>query len=162
VVAGYAGLPPGGVPVVLDGCSAPVFAVPLSGMARSYAWLAQGRGPDGRPSTTAALLVEAILAEPDMASGPGFLDTEFMRAACGDYIAKIGAEGVYTIGHVPTGHGLALKVEDGNMRAVPPALFDLLAELGWPVPDGLDRFARPELTTLAGARVGEIRPGPTS
>jgi L-asparaginase II len=158
VVAGYAGLDPARTPVVVDGCSAPIFAVPLSAMARSYALLVQGRGPDGRPSATAARLVRAILDHPDMASGPGFLDTEFIRAARGEYVAKIGAEAVYAVAHVPTGRALAFKVEDGNMRAVPAALFDLLTALDWPVPAGLESFARPEVTTLRGARVGEIRP----
>jgi L-asparaginase II len=158
VVAGYAGLATEDVPVVLDGCSAPVCAVPLSAMARSYALLAQGRGPDGAPSPHAGRLVQAILSEPDMAAGPGLLDTEFIRAGQGAYVGKIGAEGVYAAAHLPTGRGLAFKVEDGGMRAVPAALFDLLEALGWPVPPGLSKFARPGLTSLRGIPVGEIRP----
>ncbi|MBI5836018.1 MAG: asparaginase [Candidatus Eisenbacteria bacterium] len=157
IVADYAGMGPGDVAVAVDGCSAPVFAVPLLSMAHSYARFIRGLGPDGAPSATVARLLDAVRAEPDMVGGPGKLDTEFMRASGGGYIVKIGAEAVYCVGHVPTGRGLAFKVEDGNMRAVPAALFDLLGALGWPIPAGLERFARPEVRNFRDRVVGEIR-----
>lgn len=157
-IAAYAGMPPEQVGVAIDGCSAPVFAVPVSGMAQSFARLAQGLGPGGEPSGSVGRIRDAMRTHPDMVGGPGRLDTEFMWAAGGDYIVKIGAEGVYGVGHLPTGFGLALKVEDGNTRAVSVALFDLLETLGWPVPAGLDAFAFPMVTNFRDIEVGVIRP----
>jgi L-asparaginase II len=46
------------------------------------------------------------------------------------FTAKGGAEGLLC-GSGPEGLGLALKVEDGNTRAVRPALAELLRRLGF-------------------------------
>jgi L-asparaginase II len=59
-------------------------------------------------------------ARPELISGHGGADTEFMRLRPG-WIAKSGAEGLLCAVS-PEGHGLALKVEDGANRAVGPAL----------------------------------------
>ncbi len=160
VIAGYAGEDPAGVTVGVDGCSAPVFAVPLSGMARSWARFAAGLGPGGQACATAVRLRDAMRMEPFLVGGPGRLDTDLMTAAAGEYVVKIGAEAVYCVGHLPSGRGLALKVEDGNARAIGPALHDLLTELGWPVPAGLEAHFQPVITTERGARAGRIGPEP--
>lgn len=158
VIAGYAGMKPEEVLVAIDGCSAPVFGVPTTAMARSFARLAQGRGPDGGPSESTARIVQAMRTHPDMVGGPGRFDTEFMWAAEGDYLVKIGAEGVYGVGHIPTGRGLAFKIEDGNGRAVPVALLDLLDALRWPIPEGAEPFVTEVVTNFRDLDVGLIRP----
>ena len=64
------------------------------------------------------------------------LDTEMMRATAGRVISKIGAEGVYTVGVLPSarwprGLGLALKIEDGeDRRARPTVVIESLRQLG--------------------------------
>ena len=158
VVAAYAGIPPGDVHVAIDGCSAPVFAVPLVGIARSFARLARALGPDGNPAPAMARIRDAMRAHPEMVGGPDRLDTDVMTAASGDYVVKIGAEAVYGVGRVSTGLGLAFRIEDGGMRAVGPALADLLRALEWPVPPGLERHFRPPVTNYRDLVVGEIRP----
>jgi L-asparaginase II len=70
-----------------------------------------------------------------------------IRAAAGKLISKIGAEGVYTVGVLPSaqwpnGVGFALKVEDGDdKRARPPAVIDALGQL--------DVLSASELETLS-------------
>jgi L-asparaginase II len=78
-----------------------------------------------------------------------------MRAEDG-LVAKIGAEGVLAIG-LADGRGLALKVRDGSLRAVPPAGVALVrSELGLAaaVPETL--VAAP-IVNSRGVRVGELR-----
>jgi L-asparaginase II len=96
-------------------------------------------------------------AYPELVAFQGAIDTELMRAVPG-LVAKIGAEGVLAVG-LADGRGLALKVRDGSLRAVPPAGVALVrSELGLaaPVPEAL--VAAP-IVNSRGVRVGELRVG---
>ena len=63
------------------------------------------------------------------------------------WIAKGGAEGLICAAS-PDGLGVALKVEDGNMRGLRPALARFL-DLG-------EDFARSPVTNMHGEEVGSI------
>jgi L-asparaginase II len=133
-----------------DGCGMRTFAVPLAALARAFAGLAGGGlGPAGDRCAA------AMRAHPQLVGYDGAIDTELMRAEDG-LVAKIGAEGVLAIG-LADGRGLALKVRDGAMRAIPPAAVALArAELGLDarVPESL--VAAP-IVNSRGIRVGELR-----
>jgi L-asparaginase II len=135
-----------------DGCGMRTFAVPLSALAGAFGRLAGGGlGPAGDRCAA------AMRAHPDLVAYDGAIDTELMRAEDG-LVAKIGAEGVLAIG-LADGRGLALKVRDGSLRAVPPAGVALVrSELGLDasVPDAL--VAAP-IVNSRGVRVGELRAG---
>jgi L-asparaginase II len=80
---------------------------------------------------TAAERVTAVMtAHPEVVSGPGRLDTELMIAGAGRLVAKIGGEGVHAGGVRGAGFGWAMKVIDGNRRAIAPALVSFLASAG--------------------------------
>jgi L-asparaginase II len=85
-------------------------------------------------------------AHPELVGYEGANDTELMRRRPG-WIAKGGAEGLLCAAS-PDGRGIALKVEDGNQRALRPALAALL-DLG-------ADFARVPLTNSRGEPVGEV------
>ena len=89
----------------VDGCGAPLFAVPLIGVARAFGALASAT--DGPERTVA----DAMRAAPEMVGGEGRDVTAMMRALPG-VLAKDGAESVYAAG-TPDGPGIALKVVDG-------------------------------------------------
>jgi L-asparaginase II len=133
-----------------DGCGMRTFAVPLAALAGAFARLAGGGlGPSGDRCAA------AMRAHPELVAYEGGIDTELMRAEPG-VVAKIGAEGVLAIG-LADGRGLALKVRDGSVRAVPPAAVALArAELGLAaaVPETL--VAAP-IVNSRGIRVGELR-----
>jgi L-asparaginase II len=63
-----------------------------------------------------------------------------MRAGRGDWVAKIGAEGVQAIGIRSRGWGIAVKVVDGAKRGLHPATVATLDALGL-----LDAAQRAEL-----------------
>jgi L-asparaginase II len=67
-------------------------------------------------------------AYPEMIRGPGALDTCLMQELPG-WTAKGGAEGLLCAAG-PDGLGLALKAEDGQQRALHPALGSFLDMLG--------------------------------
>jgi L-asparaginase II len=113
------------LPTAVDGCGVVTFAFPLGRMALAFARLAE---LDGGERVT-----RAMQAHPDHIRGPLAADSLLMRHLHG-WTAKGGAEGLVGAGG-PAGLGLALKVEDGNTRAVRPALREALRRLGHDVPE---------------------------
>jgi L-asparaginase II len=116
----------------------PVFGIKLAAMALMYAKLVSPP-PNLDEGTAAACrrIVAAVIAYPELIGGTkDRLDTEVMRASPGGLISKVGAEGVYTVGILPSrewpdGLGLALKIEDGDdHRARPTVVVEALRQLG--------------------------------
>ncbi len=111
----------------VDGCGVTVFALPLYNMALAYARLAQAaRDGDAMP----ARAVNAMTTHPFLVGGTDRFDTLLMEAGNGNIIAKVGAEGVHSVGLVDQGLGIAIKVEDGAPRAQYPAVLACLQALG--------------------------------
>jgi len=96
-----------------------------------------------------------MVRHPDLIAGEGRPCTEMMRAHPGRVVVKVGAEGVYCGLLTQEGHGVALKVEDGDTVAAALAMAAVLAELGLrPQPPAL--VSRPTVNTR-GETVGEVR-----
>jgi L-asparaginase II len=76
-----------------------------------------------------ASVAAAMRAHPELVRGPTAADSLLMRELDG-WTAKGGAEGLLGAAG-PDGLGLVLKVEDGTMRAMRPALAELLRRLGF-------------------------------
>ena len=96
-VAHLTGVAEGALVAGIDGCSAPNYAVPLDRLAFAYARLAAA-GDDERYGAAPAKLAAAMTAHPDMVSGERRNDLTLMRAGRGDWVTKVGAEGVQAIG----------------------------------------------------------------
>ena len=115
-----------------DGCSAPVFAIPLRAAAHAFARLADPSAlPEPRRSALKRIFA-AMTAHPDMVAGPGAFDTELMAAGGGRILTKGGAEGYQAAAVLPgtcsadsPGYGITLKIADGDLaqrdRSVPVA-----------------------------------------
>ena len=142
--------------VGVDGCGVPVHGMPLSAMATLFARLTE-------PSRLGDLASQidrctlAMRAEPYLVAGRSRTDTALMQA-CGNVVAKTGAEALACAGVVGPGLGIAVKVEDGGERASGPALIRALAALGFLSEEQLRRLdpiaRRP---VMGGARrVGDV------
>ena len=134
--------------VGIDGCGAPLFALTLTGLARSFARIATAP-----PGTAQARVAAAIRAHPVWLGGTR-RDVSTLIAAMPGLIAKDGAEGVYALA-LPDGRAVALKIDDGAQRARPPVMVAALRRLGVDV-SGLEDLATTPLLG-GGRRVGEIR-----
>lgn len=159
-VAYFAGMNESDLKMGVDGCSAPNYAMPLSRLALSYAQLAQGAG-DPRYGSALGDLFRAMTTHPELVSGTARSDLAFMQATPGDWVAKIGADGVQVIGVRSAGLGIAIKVADGNARALAPATVSVLQQLGLIKSlDGspLAQWARPQIKNYMGLHTGEVRP----
>lgn len=144
----------------IDGCSAPNYAVPLDRLAYAFARLAAGRD-DARYGAAPTVLATAMTAHPEMVSGEHRNDLALMRAGRGDWVTKVGAEGVQAVGIRSRGWGVALKVADGNARGLHPATIAALDQLGLLDPEQrleLAAWRAPEIRNYRGLVTGRVEP----
>ncbi len=111
-----------------DGCGVPVFGLPLRNMALAYAHLSNPKTMDGKYQEAADKITSCMENNPLLVAGEDRFNTELMEVTGNKLVAKSGAEGVFCIG-VHGKLGLAIKVRDGNNRAVPPAIIEILSKL---------------------------------
>jgi L-asparaginase II len=97
---------------------------------------------------------------PELVSGTGRNDADFMRAGRGDWVTKVGADGVQVVASRARGQALAIKIIDGNKAALFAATVEALDQLGW-LDDAQRESLKPwraqVLLNVAGAEVGERR-----
>ncbi|MFG2037681.1 asparaginase [Dactylosporangium sp. NPDC048998] len=131
----------------VDGCGAPLLAFSLRGLAGAFLRLVSA--PDGSRERAVA---DAMRAHPVLVSGddPAEDDTRLMRAVPG-LLLKLGFEGVAAAA-LPGVGAVALKIDDGGIRARLPVLASAMARLGVALP------GRVEVPVLGGGReVGVVR-----
>lgn len=148
-------------PIGIDGCSAPTFALPLRALARAFArhGAPDGLGPDY--AEACKRVARAMTASPLMVGGPARLTTDVMAAGGGDIVLKEGAEGVYVASLPRLGLGLALKAEDGAVRAAEVAALALLRRHGGLRPEverKLEARFEPVLHNWRGTVIGRVAP----
>ena len=159
-VARATGMDENALKIGVDGCSAPNYAMPLANLAWGYARLASGQR-DGEFGESFALLADAMTRHPDLVSGTGRNDLAFMRAGRGDWVTKIGADGVQAVASKSRGEAFAIKIIDANKPALHATTVEVLAQLGW-LDDAQREQLRPwrarDIVNARGLRVGERKP----
>ncbi|MEO8432611.1 MAG: asparaginase [Acidobacteriota bacterium] len=167
LVSDYTGAPRASIGIAIDGCSLPVFSLPLTGLAAAYAQLGSERraGESASGRAVRRRLWRAMCASPGMVAGRARFTTDFLEAGRGAWIGKEGAEGVYAIGLRPAGPrskavGIAFKIEDGSSRARDAVALEILDQLGRLKGDPARRLVphrRPVIRSVRGQEVGEVR-----
>ena len=153
-ISRFSGVPTDEIHVGVDGCSAPVFFLPVKNMAMMYAKLAQG---NIEPSERVFNLMSG---NPEMIAGSDRFDTELMKTLSGRAVSKVGAEGVRCLGlrgSAPI--GIALKIEDGSGRASAAVMLEVLAQLdliSQAELDKLSKYRKPVFKNHAGIETGFI------
>jgi L-asparaginase len=143
VIAEAAVVEPGELATATDGCGVVCYALPLERVALAFARLAHLDGGDR--------IVAAMRDHASLIGGKDSTDTLLMEAVDG-WVAKGGAEGLMcAAGH---GFGVAVKIADGNGRALRPALSKFIGSLGFDLPD----FREIPLRNSREEVVGEIAP----
>jgi L-asparaginase II len=138
-LAELVGMAPEAMPLGIDGCSAPVYGIPLRNMAQGVAKLADPVDLAEGRAEACRQITRAMMSHPVMVAGPGKFDTELMRVANGKVFSKGGAEGYQVLGVMPgvlgadaPGLGIAIKIADGdaNGRARTAVSLKILMILG--------------------------------
>ena len=114
------------IPTEIDGCSAPTPFMTLESLAIMFQKLGSGEYEELNR------VFNAMSKHPMMIGGTNNFDTEFIEALHGRGITKIGGESIRGITlKTKNGEsiGVALKVLDGNFRALPVATMALLDHL---------------------------------
>ncbi|NMM62339.1 asparaginase [Clostridium sp. P21] len=146
----------------IDGCTVPVYGIPLYNMALGFAKLANPDNLSEDYKNASDRVFKAINNAPEMIAGTDGFCTELIKNTHGKLIGKFGAEAVYCIGIKGMDLGIALKIEDGNSsRALYPAVIQCLEDLN--VLDenekkALSKFKIIKNLNNIGESVGEIKP----
>lgn len=132
----------------VDGCGAPVMAISLAGLARTFsrAVLAEEGSPE-------RLVADAMRAFPVHVGGSD-RDVTLLMAGVPGLLLKDGAEGVLA-GALADGRAFALKVDDGAERPRPLVTTAVLRHLGVDAPALAGYDVLPLLG--GGTPVGEVR-----
>ena len=155
-VASWAGVHNTDIPRGVDGCGVTVFALSLHNMALAYARLSLA-AHEGQ--AIPARIVRAMTSYPHLVGGTDRFDTLLMQAGAGRLIAKVGAEGVHSVGVIDRGLGIAIKVEDGAPRAQYPAVLACLQAIGAlpaRLPESLRSIAHQEIVNTRDDVVGAV------
>ena len=160
----FAETPESEIKIGIDGCAAPNFAVSLRAMAKSFVKLVCPPDYfDEHYKKACRQIVSAMVNYPELIGGSKRLDTLMMTAARGKFISKIGAEGVWLCGILPSakwkkGLGIALKIEDGDdKRARAVISIEILRQLGIFNIEDLSEFSPMPIKNRREEMVGEVR-----
>jgi L-asparaginase II len=110
-----------------DGCGAPLFAISLTGLAKSISNLVKSN------EATHKQIVTACTTYPELVAGQGRLTTRMMRAVPGLFM-KEGAEGIEVCA-LSDGKVIAIKIIDGSLRPVAPIIMEVFKRWGVAMPD---------------------------
>lgn len=143
--------------VGVDGCGAPVLAISVAGLARSFRSIVLA--PAG---SAERMVADAIREHPTWTSGSTRAEAALVRAVPG-LLMKSGAEGVCGLA-LADGRAAAVKFDDGGQRATAPLMASLLRDLVTISPDAcpgadlgvLDHLASTPVTG-GGEPVGVVR-----
>ncbi|NQW74167.1 MAG: asparaginase [Candidatus Planktophila sp.] len=129
--------------VSVDGCGAPLFMFSLLGLARAVRALTLST------DRVHQAVVQACRENPEMVSGQGRLATRMMQSIPGLFM-KDGAE-AFNVASLPDGRTFALKISDGNSRAIPAVSAAILKLFG------VDAHEIPDPVYGGGKVIGSIR-----
>ncbi|HMN13691.1 MAG TPA: asparaginase [Bellilinea sp.] len=159
------------IAVGVDGCSAPVFGLPIYNAAYAFARLADPRGLSPERARACVVITRAMMKHPDMVAGPNRFDTLVMRAAKNKIATKGGAEGYQAIAVMPgalgkdsPALGICYKTGDGDAADRSGAIIGLtiLQQLKLLKQKDLEGDLAPRgprnIKNWAGKVVGELRP----
>jgi L-asparaginase II len=142
----------------LDGCSAPIFAMPVYNQALAYKNLVNSEkfGPDIQRACS--MIVEAVSTYPEMVAGTKRYCTDLIRASKGQVVGKTGADGIYSIAIPSKKWGICVKIDDGRMGPqynVAQSVLESLHLIGADVTSELHPYLDVEMRNWAGLVTGK-------
>lgn len=114
----------------VDGCSAPIYAMPIRNHAISYKNLVAPMHFSAERQAACQRVVEAVAAHPHMVAGTKRYCTDLLQHLGHRVIGKTGADGVYSLSFREEKLGVVIKIEDGQMGPQNNVAQALLEESG--------------------------------
>jgi L-asparaginase II len=160
VISDFSGIKPEDVTMAIDGCGVPVFGIPLRNIACAFANLGNIEFMEGKYSKSQNYLISAVTMYPEMIAGKGRMDTELMKRFGDRIFVKTGAEAVSCVSLLGRSIGIAIKIDDGNLRAVSPVILEVLRQLKIiqnKEAEELHEYWIPPIKNNLGEKVGELK-----
>jgi len=99
----------------MDGCSAPIFSIPVYNQAVGYKNLTTPEKFSPGRVKSCKTIIEAVTTYPFMIGGHKRYCTEMMKICGSRIFGKTGADGIYSIGFINEQIGCCIKIDDGLM-----------------------------------------------
>ena len=100
----------------VDGCSAPIFGMPLYNQAVAYKNLVSPMPWKNKELTAICnRIVNAVTQYPQLVAGSKRYCTDLMHVTNGRIVGKTGADGIYCLSVPHKNWGIAIKIDDGKM-----------------------------------------------
>jgi L-asparaginase II len=144
----------------LDGCSAPIFSVPVYNQALGYKNLVSNTHLPKAVQQACKTIVEAVSAYPFMVAGTGRYCTDMMSITAPKIIGKTGAEGIFSMAFTDQKLGVCIKIDDGKMLPqynVAQSLIEATGLFSAHELAPLHRYAEAELTNFNKLSTGTIQ-----
>lgn len=144
----------------LDGCSAPIFSVPVYNQALGYKNLVSNTHLPEAVQQACKTIVEAVSTHPFMVAGTGRYCTDMMNITAPKIIGKTGAEGIFSMAFTEQKLGVSIKIDDGKMLPqynVAQSLIEATGLFSAQELAPLHRYAEAELTNFNKRPTGTIQ-----
>ncbi|MDO7679891.1 MAG: asparaginase, partial [Burkholderiaceae bacterium] len=155
-VAHFSGVASGKLVTGIDGCSVPNYAIPLPALAYAYSRLTRAE-PDEIYGNAPMRIFQAMSQHAALVSGMGRNDLALNRAGAGDWIAKLGADGVQAIASRSRQTAITVKIADGDLPMLMLIVVTVLEQMGWMTDTArhaLKSYVPGPLRNVAGHEVG--------
>lgn len=144
----------------IDGCSAPIFAMPVYNQAIAYKNLVAPEKFGPEIAEACHKVVKAVASYPEMIAGTKRYCTDLIAASKGRIIGKTGADGVYSIAIPAKKWGICIKIDDGKMGPqynVAQALLEQLNLLEPEEAQALSSYLELDIRNWSGIHTGSTR-----
>lgn len=164
MVSRFCETPKNDIPIAVDGCCAPNFALSVRAMAQGFLKLVLPPEDFEEDLKNACRrVVSAMMNHPELVGGTDRLDTLLVQNGQHKFISKIGAEGVWLCAVLPSekfpkGLGIAMKIEDGDdKRARAVISVEVLRQLGILDASNLKDYSPLPIKNRRGEIVGKVK-----
>lgn len=146
--------------IALDGCSAPIFSIPVYNQALGFKNLVSTSTASPDLQQACKTIINAVSKHPFMVAGTARYCTDMMNITAPQIIGKTGAEGIFCMAFTEQKLGVCIKIDDGKMLPqynVAQALIEASGLFAKEQLATLHRYAEEELTNFNKLVTGEIK-----
>ncbi|MFY8019862.1 MAG: asparaginase [Bacteroidia bacterium] len=116
VVADFYEYPVSKMVCALDGCSAPIYSIPVKNQAIAYKNLCGQARFHTKRNQACKTIIEAVSQYPFMVAGSKRYCSDMMKITAPKVIGKTGAEGIFCMSFTEQKWGVCIKIDDGKMQ----------------------------------------------
>lgn len=148
-------------PKALDSSGIPTIGIPLGNISLAMARMANPHDQPEERQAACKRVITAMTMEPYLLAGKGRFTTRVIEALGQSCIIQRGSQGVYCSSLVKRGIGIAIKIDDGSLRAAEAVMMRLLYKLNVLTERALGlllNLLEPPIFSRNGEVIGTVKP----